>query len=166
MEIIELRALRGPNYYSNDPVIFMQLDLQELEMKPTNLVADFKTNLEKMMPSLYEHKCSIGKVGGFFERVVTGTWAGHVVEHVALELQGLAGHVVAFGKTFTMEEPGIYNLVYRYLDEQTGLRAGEMSVDIIEKLFAGITTDVAPLVSELQEIAESSLLGPSRTSPE
>lgn len=161
MKINELRALRGPNYYSNDPVIFMQLDLQELETKPTNLVSDFKTNLEKMLPSLYEHKCSIGSVGGFFERVSTGTWAGHVVEHIALELQSLIGHEVAFGKTFTMDEPGIYNLVYRYLDEATGLRAAELSVNIVEKLFDGILTNIPPIIHELKEIAAASLFGPS-----
>lgn len=164
MKINELRALRGPNYYSNDPVIFMQLDLQELEMKPTNLVSDFKTNLEEMLPSLYEHKCSIGSVGGFFERVSTGTWAGHVVEHIALELQCLIGHEVAFGKTFTMDEPGIYNLVYRYLDEETGLRAGEISVKMVKKLFDSVLTDIPPIIHELKEIAAANLFGPSTQS--
>src|SRR6056297_587053 len=164
MKIIEMRALRGPNYYSRHPVIFMQLDLQELEKKPTDMVHGFKENMEKMMPSLYEHKCSPGREGGFFERLIRGTWAGHVVEHVALELQCLAGHEVAFGKTFTMDETGIYNLVYRYLDEKTGLRAGEMAVDIVEKCFEGKITNVEPLIIELKKIAESSLLGPSTQS--
>lgn len=164
MKIVEMRAIRGPNYYSRHPVIFMRLDLEELEKKPTDLVPDFKRNISEMMPSLYEHKCSPGMVGGFFERLVSGTWAGHVVEHVAIELQCLAGHEVAFGKTFTMDEVGIYNLVYRYQDEKTGLRAGEMAVDIVEKLFSGETTDVKPLIIELKKIAESSLLGPSTQS--
>jgi len=161
MNIIEMRAIRGPNYYSRHPVIFMRLDLLELENKPTDLVPDFKENISEMMPSLYAHKCSPGKAGGFFMRLISGTWAGHVVEHVAIELQCLAGHEVAFGKTFTMDEVGIYNLVYRYQDEKTGLRAGEMAVDIVEKLFAGIITDVNPLIIELKKIAESSILGPS-----
>jgi len=128
------------------------------------MVHGFKENMEKMMPSLYEHKCSPGREGGFFERLIRGTWAGHVVEHVALELQCLAGHEVAFGKTFTMDETGIYNLVYRYLDEKTGLRAGEMAVDIVEKCFEGKITNVEPLIIELKKIAESSLLGPSTQS--
>ncbi len=164
MKIIEMRAIRGPNYYSRHPVIFMQLDLQELEEKPTDMVTNFKENIEKMMPSLYEHKCSPGRIGGFFERITRGTWAGHVVEHVAIELQCLAGQEVAFGKTFTMDEKGIYNLVFHYLDEKTGLRAGEMSVDIVEKLFDGKITDVQPLIIELKNIAKSSLLGPSTQS--
>lgn len=164
MKIIEKRALRGPNYYSKHPVIFIKIDLEELEMKPTDMVLGFKENLEEMIPSLYEHKCSPGRKGGFFERLTRGTWAGHVVEHVALELQSLAGQDVVFGKTFTMDETGIYNIVYDYLDEKTGLRAGEIAVEIVGKLFKGIRTDINPLVNELKEIAAASLLGPSTQS--
>lgn len=164
MKIIEMRAIRGPNYYSRHPVIFMQLDIQDLEMKPTDMVPGFKKNMENMMPSLYEHKCSPGRIGGFFERLNRGTWAGHVVEHVALELQCLAGQEVAFGKTFNTDETGIYNLVYRYIDENTGLRAGKMAVDIVEKMFDSIVTDIEPLILELKKISANSLLGPSTQS--
>lgn len=164
LKIIEMRAIRGPNYYSNRPVIFMQLDLQELEEKPTDMVPDLKDNMAKMMPTLSEHKCSPGRIGGFFERVNSGTWAGHVVEHIAIELQCLAGHEVAFGKTFTMQKKGIYNLVYHYKDEKVGLRAGEMSVDLVVKLFKGKITTVQPLVEELKKIAQCNLLGPSTLS--
>ena len=164
MKIIEIRAIRGPNYYSRHPVIFMQLDLGELEEKPTDMVPGFKDNMAKMMPSMQEHKCSPGVVGGFFERLVRGTWAGHVVEHIALELQCLAGHEVAFGKTFDTDEPGIYNLVYRFLDENVGITAGEFAVEIVEKLFEGIITDIQPMIIELKKIGEASLLGPSTQS--
>ena len=164
MKIIEKRAIRGPNYYSKHPVIFMQLDIEELEAKPTDMVPGFKDNLAMMIPSLQEHRCSPGKVGGFYERLVSGTWAGHVVEHVALELQCLTGHEVTFGKTFSTNQPGIYNLVYRYLDYKSGLRAGEMAVELVEKLYEGVLTDVLPLIDELKLIAASSLLGPSTQS--
>lgn len=164
MIIIEMRAIRGPNYYSKHPVIFMQLDIEELESKPTDLEPHLKDNLAKMIPSLEAHRCSPGVVGGFYERLLRGTWAGHVVEHVALELQCLAGHEVGFGKTFSAKEKGVYNLVYRYLDYKSGLRAGEMAVDLVEKLFMGKMTDVKPLVIELQSIAANSLLGPSTQS--
>lgn len=161
MKIIDIRALRGPNYYSSRPVILMKLDIEELEDKPTDLVPNFKENIEIMMPSLYEHTCSPGIVGGFFQRLIRGTWAGHVVEHIAIELQCLAGYEVSFGKTFNTEEEGIYKVVYSYLDENTGLEAGQMSVDIIEKLFEGIITNIEPLVLQLKEIGDSSVLGPS-----
>ena len=164
MKINEMRVLRGPNYYSRHPVIFMQLDLLELEEKPTDLAPNFKDNLSKMMPSMYQHKCSIGTIGGFYERLERGTWAGHVVEHVALELQCLSGYEVAFGKTFGTEETGVYNLVFRYLDENVGLRAGELAVSIVEDLFEGKTTDVDPFLLELKRIGENSLLGPSTQS--
>lgn len=164
MKINEMRALRGPNYYSRHPVIFMRLDLLELEEKPTDMVSGFKDQLSKMMPSMYEHKCSIGTIGGFFERLDRGTWAGHVTEHVALEFQCLSGYEVAFGKTYDTEEYGIYNLVFRYLEENVGLRAGEMAVKIVEDLFRGKTTDVEPLIVELKKNGERSLLGPSTQS--
>lgn len=164
MKINDIRAIRGPNYYSKHPVIFMQLDIEQLESKPTNLVVNFKNNLAKMMPSLVAHRCSPNKVGGFFERLVSGTWAGHVVEHVALELQCLAGHEVGFGKTFGTEETGVYTIVYRYLDYKSGIRAGEMAVDLVNKLFMGILTDVQPLILELQLTAARSRLGPSTQS--
>lgn len=117
-----------------------------------------------MMPSLYQHTCSPGRIGGFYERLKSGTWAGHVVEHIALELQCLIGHEVSFGKTYTMEEEGIYKLVFRYIDEDTGLRAGEMAVRIVDRLFKGILTNVEPLLRELKKIADSSMLGPSTSS--
>lgn len=159
-----MRALRGPNYYSKHPVIFMKLDIQELEIRPTDSVPNFKENLNAMIPSLYEHTCSPGIIGGFYERLVRGTWAGHVVEHVAIELQCLIGHEVTFGKTFSTDEYGVYNVVYRYLDESTGLRAGEMAVDIIGKLFNGIISAVEPFICKLRETSEWSMLGPSTQS--
>lgn len=164
MKIMEIRALRGPNYYSNDPVIFLKLDIQELESKPTDLVPNFKEKISSMIPTLYEHKCSIGTLGGFYQRLIRGTWAGHVIEHVAIELQSLSGFDVVFGKTFSTNENGVYNVVYNYIDENVGLRAGEISVEIIEKLFKGIVTDVQPFIKELKEIAEDSVLGPSTLS--
>ncbi len=121
MKIKELRALRGPNYFSNSPVIFLQLDIGELEEKPTDLVLGFMENIEKTLPTLYEHTCSPGVKGGFFQRIKRGTWAGHVVEHVALELQNLIGHKVSYGKAVTRKEKGIYDIVYSYQNEEVGL---------------------------------------------
>lgn len=164
MKIKELRALRGPNYFSNSPVIFLQLDIGELEEKPTDLVLGFMENIEKTLPTLYEHTCSPGVKGGFFQRIKRGTWAGHVVEHVALELQNLLGHKVSYGKAVTRKEKGIYDIVYSYQNEEVGLKSGEMAVEIVEKLFKGETTDVEPLISELKSIYESTLFGPSTQS--
>ncbi|MGM0414728.1 MAG: cyanophycin synthetase, partial [Bacillota bacterium] len=161
MKILEIRALRGPNLYSLRPVIFMKLDIGSLELKPTDQVSGFKARLEKMMPSLYMHNCSPGRPGGFFERIERGTWAGHVVEHLAIELQALADNDVSFGKTFSTDEDTVYNVVYSYIDENVGLKAGQFALEIVEKLFQGETTEIEPLVYQLKEIRDGSLLGPS-----
>ncbi|NLC03669.1 MAG: ATP-grasp domain-containing protein [Tissierellia bacterium] len=164
MKIIDLRALRGPNYYSRHSVILMKLDIAELENKPSDLVPGFKDNVDKIMPTLYEHTCSPGRIGGFYERLTRGTWAGHIVEHIAIELQCLAGYEVSFGKTFNTDRKGIYKVVFRYLEEDVGLRAAEMSVNIVQNLFEGKLIEIDPLVSELKEIGESAMLGPSTKS--
>lgn len=164
MRIIEKRALRGPNYYHQLPVIFMELDLEELEERPSNTVPDFLKNIQTILPGLYEHTCSPGVKGGFFQRIEGGTWAGHIAEHVALELQNLIGHLVTFGKTYTKQPPGIYHMVYRYENEKVGLRAGEMAVEIVNRLFQGLLTSVEPFLEELKKLEEESELGPSTKS--
>lgn len=161
MKILELRALRGPNYYNNKPVIFMKLDLGELEEKPSDLVPSFRKNLENMIPTIYNHTCSIGEKGGFLERIERGTWAGHIAEHIAIELQNLIGHHITYGKSITLKEKGHYNVVFRYLDENVGLRAAEMAVELVEDLFNEKTRDIKPLLEELVEIEEKSKFGPS-----
>lgn len=164
MKIMEMRALRGANYYSRHPVIFMRLDLGELEERPTDRVPGFRARIHSMLPGMYEHTCSPGRFGGFYERLDSGTWAGHVVEHVAIELQNLIGHRVSFGKTYTMDDRGIYELVFRYLDEGVGLRAGEMAVAIVDGLFRSELTEIPPLLEELRAIEEAGRLGPSTQS--
>lgn len=161
MKILEMRALRGPNYYHRLPVIFMKLDLEELEYRPSDTIPDFRERLAAMMPTLLRHTCSPGVAGGFFQRLERGTWAGHIVEHIAIELQELLGHNVTFGKTFTKEPKGVYHVVFRYRYEPVGLRAGEMAVEIIERLYAGEGTDIQPLLAELRLLEEQTRLGPS-----
>ena len=101
MKILEIKVMRGPNFWSvrRPKLIQMKLDLEELEQQPTNHIPGFLERLQKFMPSLYEHRCSEDKPGGFFHRVEEGTWMGHVIEHIALELQTLAGMDTGFGRT-------------------------------------------------------------------
>jgi cyanophycin synthetase len=113
MKILEMRVMRGPNYWSirRHKLIVLRLDLEELENFPTQKIEGFSERLEKAMPSLIEHRCSEDFAGGFFHRVREGTWMGHVVEHVALELQTLAGMDTGFGRTRSTSKPGVYHVV-------------------------------------------------------
>src|SRR5690606_14748491 len=106
MEILKIQALRGPNIWSvrRKKLIQMRLDLQEMEERPTNKIEGFRERLEKLIPSLIEHRCSEGVRGGFFMRVDEGTWMGHVIEHIALEIQTLAGMDTGFRRTTDTKE--------------------------------------------------------------
>ena len=99
IEIKELRALQGPNRHTRHSAIFMVLDIKEYESQPSDRIEGFSDRLLKIIPSLQEHGCSIGKPGGFVQRLENGTWAGHIIEHIAIELQCLAGTEVGYGKT-------------------------------------------------------------------
>ena len=102
MRILETRVYRGPNPYGYRPLIRLILDLEDLEEYPTDKMPGFTDGLLALMPSLEEHGCSYGRPGGFIQRMREGTWPGHVIEHVALELQNLAGTPVTYGKTRTV----------------------------------------------------------------
>src|SRR5690606_9636335 len=108
-------------------LIQMRLDLEELEQRPTNLIDGFGERLKEAIPSLYSHRCSKEHAGGFFERVKEGTWMGHVIEHIALEIQTLAGMDTGFGRTRETKTPGVYNVVFSYLEEKAGKYAAEAS---------------------------------------
>ncbi|SEO41380.1 cyanophycin synthetase [Salinihabitans flavidus] len=161
MRIIEHRALRGPNYYSRYQAIFMRLDIEDLEDRPSDEVPGIAESLEAVFPTIYGHRCSVGEPGGFLQRVRNGTYAGHMVEHVAIELQNLVGFSVGYGKTVDSYEPGIYNVIYRYRDETTGIAAGEAAVDIVRKLYDGGYVDLPPIIDHLKQVRDANALGPS-----
>jgi cyanophycin synthetase len=161
MKILDIRALWGPNYYSRYPAMYMLLDIGKLEEIPSSKVPDFKDRLLKMIPTMMEHRCSKGHEGGFIERIEEGTWAGHIVEHIALELQCLANMYVGFGKTRETAQKGVYTVVYRYRDEEVGIEAGKAAVDIVDKLFQKKTIKVQPIIDRLKEIREDNMIGPS-----
>ncbi|MFO7854128.1 MAG: cyanophycin synthetase [Paracoccaceae bacterium] len=161
MRILEHRALRGPNFYSRYQAIYLRLDIEDLERRPSDRVEGLAERLETLLPSIYQHRCSVGEPGGFLQRVRNGTYAGHVVEHVAIELQNQVGFSVGYGKTVDSYEPGIYNVVYRYRDEATGLAAGEMAVEIVRRLFDGDEIDLQPHIDALKAVRDANALGPS-----
>lgn len=163
MRIRQINAMRGPNYWSvnRDKLIVMVLDLEDLEEKPTNKIPGFQERLEAMFPSMYEHRCSVGTPGGFFERVQEGTWMGHVIEHIALEIQTLAGMDTGFGRTRTYGEEGVYFVVFNYFEEKVGRYAARAAVRIAEALINDTGYDLEADIQEMREIRERERLGPS-----
>lgn len=163
MEIRSINAMRGPNYWSvrRHKLIVMVLDLQEMEERPSDKVDGFYDRLVAMFPGMYEHRCSVGEAGGFFQRVKDGTWMGHIIEHIALEIQTLAGMDVGFGRTRGYGEEGVYNVVFAYMEESVGRFAAKASVRICEALISGETYDLAEDIQEMRELREADRLGPS-----
>lgn len=139
----------------------MRLDLEEMEQFPTNKIEGFRERIEAMFPTMIDHRCSEGVRGGFFMRVERGTWMGHVIEHIALEIQTLAGMETGFGRTRETKTPGIYNVVFSYTEENVGMFAAESSVAIAEALIAGRPYDLEADIQEMREIRERVRLGPS-----
>ena len=164
MKILEHRALRGPNRYSRHQTMYMLLDIGAFETKPSDALAGFTDRLIKLLPSLQTHGCSVGRPGGFIRRLRRGTWAGHIVEHVALELQCLAGMEVGFGKTFDTNEHGIYKVVYRYRVESAALLAGREAVALVEATANDQPFEIGTVVTRLKDLREQDLLGPSTSS--
>ncbi|MGB1729625.1 MAG: cyanophycin synthetase [Crocinitomicaceae bacterium] len=166
MKILKIQALRGPNIWSirRQKLIQMRLDLEELEERPTDKIDGFRERLENLLPTLIEHRCSEGCRGGFFQRVDRGTWMGHVIEHIALEIQTLAGMDVGFGRTRETKTPGVYNVVFNYLEEKVGIYAAKAAVKIAEALIAGENYDLTDDIQNMKEIREDVRLGPSTAS--
>ena len=163
MKIREINAMRGPNYWSvrREKLIVMVLDLEAMEDFPTNEVNGFVDRLKALFPGMYEHRCSEGCPGGFFMRVEEGTWMGHVVEHIALEIQTLAGMDTGFGRTRGYGEEGVYSVVFSYIEENAGRYAAKAAVDICEALISGKEYDIDPDLQRMRELREAERLGPS-----
>lgn len=163
MRILEIRPMRGPNYWSirRHKLIVMKLDLEDLEEKPTDKIKGFSERLEKMFPSMFEHRCSEDFAGGFFHRVKEGTWMGHVIEHIALEIQTLAGMDTGFGRTRSTGEHGIYNVVFSYMEEKAGTYAAKAAVRIAQSLIEGKEYNLDEDIQKMREIREDERLGPS-----
>lgn len=163
MDILEIRVMKGPNYWSirRHKLIVMKLDIEELEDLPTNKIPGFSERIEKKFPTMYSHECSEGHAGGFFKRVKDGTWMGHVVEHLALEIQTLAGMDCGFGRTRGTGQHGVYNVVFNYMEEKVGVYAAKAAVRIADALVKNVEYDLTDDIQKMREIREDERLGPS-----
>ena len=171
MKILETRVYRGPNLYALRPVIRLKMDLEELEQFPTAKLPGFVERLLAVMPTLAEHTCSYEQPGGFIRRMTEdeGTWMGHVLEHVALEFQCLAGTPVTYGKTRSRGLPlGQYHVIYSYMEESVGVRAGELAYQLLRTLlppdreaYDPDPFDYAHHLERLVRLAQRRAFGPS-----
>jgi cyanophycin synthetase len=166
MRIREINAMRGPNYWSikRHKLIVMVLDLEEMEEQPTNKIPGFLDRLKSLLPGMYTHRCSVGQPGGFFQRIEEGTWMGHVIEHIALEIQSIAGMEVGFGRTRSYGEHGVYHVVFDYLEEKVGVYAAKAAVRIAQALVDNKEYNLAEDIQEMRELRETERLGPSTAS--
>jgi len=162
LRVLAAQVFRGPNYYSYDPSIRLLVDLGSLEHWPSNSLRGFNVGLLEMLPGLKDHTCSVGKRGGFLERLEDGTWLGHVAEHAALELQRETGSHVYRGKTRGAGPSGQYNVIYGYSEEQVGLAAGRLAVRLVNHLVqADQDFDFLVELEALIRLAEQRGFGPS-----
>lgn len=176
MRILDRSVFVGPSLYAHFPVIRLELDLGVLEAWPTGRLGDtFVDALAAALPGLAEHGCSYREPGGFYRRMreKEGTWLGHVLEHVALELQNIAGEAVTFGKTRSLDRPGVYSVVYEYEQRDEGIAAGELGLHLLCSLLpAGLRpADSVPANwswsearDEFIRFAQRRALGPSTAS--
>lgn len=166
MKIEQVNILDGPNYWSikRKQLIVLRLNLGELNGIATNQIDGFYDRLLSLLPALYTHSCTNGKPGVFLDKVQEGTSVAHVVEHIAIELQRMAGMHVTFGRTRRTGEPGIYHVVFSYLEKNAGKYAAKAAVNIADALAKGEQYDLADDIDQLRNIWETEGYGPSTQS--
>src|SRR5215204_6371406 len=142
MEIRKIRALRGPNIWANFPVLEAWVDLKELKDTASDEIPGFNDRLMAWFPSMVEHRCSVGERGGFFERLRRGTYLAHILEHVTLELQNLAGAEVGYGRARASSEEGVYKVVVEYEEEDVARAAIEVGRQLCLAAVEGRDFDV------------------------
>lgn len=161
LRISRLRAVRGPNFWRLAPVIACDLSLGTLEELNSAEIPDFTDRLIELMPTLHEHPCSRGTTGGFVERLKEGTHLPHILEHLALELQNLAGSDVSFGRIVASGDPGVWWLIVAYEEEEVGLESVRESARLLKSCLTGGEFDLTESVERLADLREEVRLGPS-----
>lgn len=148
-----LRTVRGANYWAPYPVTRLDLAVGAYDEIPSDSVPGLTEALRAALPGLVEHRCSIGERGGFLTRLRRGTYVPHIVEHLALELQGAVGHDVGYGRARGGDRPGEYTVVFEHRHAAVGRRAGELALELTLRAFAGTLATAADAVAELAEVA-------------
>ncbi|BBB61238.1 cyanophycin synthetase [Undibacterium sp. KW1] len=164
IRILSATHLRGPNIWTYRPVIEAVLDIGELEEFPSNKIPGLYERLTTWLPGIIEHRCGVGERGGFLERLREGTWSGHILEHVVLELQNLAGMRTGFGQTRSTNVVGVYKMAFRTREEQVGRAALQIGRDLLMAAIEDQPFDLQTRVTELRELVDDRCLGPSTAS--
>lgn len=158
---LRITHLRGPNIWTYRPVIEVCLDIGEFEELPSNKLPGLYERLTARLPGLLQHRCGVGEVGGFLERLKEGTWVGHILEHVVLELQNMAGMRTGFGQTRSTHVEGVYKMAFRTRQEQVGRAALAMGRDLLMSLIEDQAYDFDAELEKLRDMVDALCLGPS-----
>ncbi|HBQ64705.1 MAG TPA: cyanophycin synthetase, partial [Clostridiales bacterium] len=161
MEIVSMQIFPGRNIYCHRPVIKMIVDLGGYAVKKTNEIEGFNLKLLQLLPGLSTHFCSLGRAGGFVERLQAGTYPGHVMEHMILELQHMAGNRVIYGKTRLHSEPSIYMIIFEISGESCGMECAKAAAAILDALLKGQPVELKPWLDRICRVTEEEGLGPS-----
>jgi cyanophycin synthetase len=161
IQLQRVRYLRGPNIWTYRPVLEVWLDLGELEAFPSNLLPGFNERLTALLPALVEHHCGVGERGGFLQRLESGTWAGHILEHVVIELLNLSRMPTGFGQTRSTSQPGVYRMVFRARDETVARAALAEGHRLLMAAINDEPFDVEAAVAKVCEKVDDCYLGPS-----
>lgn len=164
IRILRTSYLGGPNMWTYRPVLESWLDIGELEDLPSDKLPGLYERLTAWLPGLVEHHCGVGERGGFLQRLREGTWAGHILEHVVIELQNLAGMQTGFGQTRSTPVRGVYKMVFRAREEQVARRALAMGHELLMAAINDQAYDVNAALEELRELVDDLCLGPSTAS--
>ncbi|MBV8555413.1 MAG: cyanophycin synthetase [Planctomycetaceae bacterium] len=164
MEFRKILALRGPNMWANFPVLEAWVDLGILKDSPSDEIPGFNDRLMSWLPTMIEHRCSIGERGGFFQRLRRGTYQAHILEHVTLELQELIGMPVGYGRAREMSEDGVYKVVVQYREEEVARACLHTARELCLAAVYDRSFDVAAEVAKLRDLAHRVQLGPSTAS--
>ncbi len=161
MKILNIRTIAGPNTFHNKPILLMTIDLGDRAEVSSEMMPGFTERLVTLLPGLDNHRCSIGKPGGFIERLRRGTYFGHIIEHAALEMSGMAGIEVGYGKTIYGGSPGVYKVAVRYRSEKGMRSLLESAVELVTACADAKAFEVGPYLERARELAEEEKFGPS-----
>lgn len=165
MVIERITFLRGPNIWTYYSALEALIDIGELEDCPSDTVPGMYERLTEWLPSLIEHRCSPGVRGGFLQRLKTGTWPCHVLEHVTLALQDLAGvpgH--GFGRARETERRGVYKVVVSSWQPEVTRAALLAGRELVMASIENTPYDLEEALENLRDLTQSLCFGPSTAS--